>query len=280
MLNFDKEYFTIPVLVKTGLPPLPGSVMRISAMLADLNTSQREIAEAISLDPILSSRMLRLANSAIYGLREQVTNLETAVFAIGTSSIAQTITMSGISDAFGRRVLSSPAGQEVWGHSLATAMAATEICRIKGFRGADEAFTCGLLHDIGKLILLRADTPLYLGILELAALQGPLTDVESEAFGFDHTELGAAAAQAWGLPSVVCDVIRHHHQPWSPTEGLRTTQVLHAADTLVNLKTADGETEKIFEDDTVLTFGLNAEQLDEIWKTVLVRLAEVLATLS
>lgn len=280
MLTFDKQFFTIKILVKTGLPPLPGSVMRISAMLSDLNVSQRQIAAAIGLDPILSSRILRLANSPIYGLRDQVTSLDIAVSAIGNGSIAQALTISGVSDAFGRRVLSSPAGQMVWAHSLATAMITAEIYRIKRFPGADEAFACGLLHDIGKLILLRADTPLYVGILERASAEGDLTAIEKEIFDFDNAELGEAAAKEWGLPTVVCDSIRHHHHPMSATADYTTAQVLNTADALAYLKEVDGETAKMFEDDTVMKFGLEAEQFDEIWETVSVRLNEVLGTLS
>ena len=75
----DSEYFSIDNLVKTELPPLSSSIMRISALLSDLNSSQNAIAAAISLDPILSSRVLRLANSAVYALHGTVTNLASAV---------------------------------------------------------------------------------------------------------------------------------------------------------------------------------------------------------
>ena len=280
MMTIDKQYFTIPILIKTGLPPLPGSVIRISGMLADINISQRQIAQAIGLDPVLSTRILRLANSPIYALREQVTNLETAVSAIGNTSISQVISISGVSDAFGRRVLSSPAGQEIWAHSLATAIAATEICRIKRFSGEDSVFSFGLLHDIGKLILLRADTPLYVRLLERSSLEGNLPEIERETFGFDHAELGAAAAESWGLPPLVCDIIRYHHRPIDASAGLRIEEVLHTSDTFVNLKTFDGQTEQLFEDTTVKTFCLEAEQFDEIWNTVLVQLSEILSAIS
>jgi putative nucleotidyltransferase with HDIG domain len=280
MLGFDKDFFTIKLLVKTGLPPLPGSVVRISGMLSDLNISQRQIAAAIGLDPILSSRILRLANSPIYALRDQVTSLEIAVSAVGNSSIAQALTISGVSDAFGRRVLSSPSGQKIWIHSLATAMASSEICRVKRLPGADDTFTCGLLHDIGKLILLRADTPLYVGILERADAEGDISTIETETFGFDHAELGEAAARQWGLPNVVCAAIKHHHQPMFATDDQVTPHVLHTADALTYLKASDAETDKLFEDDTVMTFGLEAAQFDEIWDTVSLRLKEVLASFS
>ena len=275
----ELEFFSIGHLIKTGLPPLPGSVMRVSALLSDINVSQRKIADAISLDPILSSRILRIANSPIYSLRENVTNLGTAVTAIGNSSISQTITISGVSDAFGRRVLSSPAGQEIWAHSIAVAMAATEICRVARITAADEAFSCGLLHDIGKLILLRADAPLYKKLLADVG-DGDLTALERETFGFDHAELGAAAAESWNLPAPVVNLIKFHHQPLEATSGFAVTYVLHTADRLVNLKTANAATDELYNEESVITFGLKVDQFDEIWQTVLLRLKEILATLA
>ena len=119
--------------------------------------------------------------------------------------------------------------------------------------------------------------PFYAGVIDRANIEGNLTDIEMEIFGFDHAELGATVAEAWGLPPVVCSLIKYHHHPFDATSGLTATHVLHTADVLVNLKTNDRETSELFNDETVINFSLNEQQFDAIWNTVLLRLREILA---
>ena len=183
--------------------------------------------------------------------------------------------MSGVSDSFGRRILSSPDGKEIWSHLLATAMTAAELCRVAQMRAADEAFSCGLLHDIGKLILLRADAPCYSEILAKGERVGNLLEVEQRAFGFDHAELGAAAAVSWELPGAVSHMIRFHHEPKQATAGLALAHTLHTADTLVHLKEKDLPMSGFLNSGSVETFGLTAIQFDTIWDTVSAKLNEV-----
>ncbi|CAN5421803.1 HDOD domain-containing protein [soil metagenome] len=274
----ETEFFTIERLVKTELPPLPASVMRISAMLSDMNISQNAVADAISLDPILSTRILRLANSPVYGQHGTVTNLTKAVSAVGNNAISEALLINGISDSFGRKILSSDAGKEIWFHLLATAMAAGEICRIANMRGVDEAFSCALLHDIGKLILLRADAPFYIKLMERGMIEGDLTAVEREVFGFDHAELGAEAALTWNLPPAVCHMIRYHHQPAKVSAGVAMAHIINIADQLVTLKSEGSDMEPLASLESVKNLQLNAEKLDAVWHTIAVRLNEVMDT--
>ncbi len=277
---FDPEYFSIENLIKTGLPPLPASVVRVSALLSDMNVSQTAIANALSLDPILSSRILRLANSPIYALHGTVTNLASAVATVGNMAISEAMMISGISDSFGRKILRSAAGKEIWFHSLATAMAASEICRLAQMRGADEAFSCGLLHDIGKLILLRADYPFYIEIMARATDEVALAAVEREVFGFDHAELGTAAAIGWKLPAAVSHMIRFHHEPSNATAGIAMAHIINIADTLVTLKMADAEMDELLISKWALAFRIEVSQFEMIWDTISPRLDEVVQTFS
>ena len=278
--TIDNEYFSKENLVKTELPPLPSSIIRISTLLSDLNASQSAIAEAISYDPIFSSRLLRLANSPIYALHGTVTNLISAVSTVGNNAISEMLMISGVSDSFGRKILNSPAGQKIWHHLLATAMAASEICHVAKMRGADEAFSCGLLHDIGKLILLRADAPFYTSILEEASCDGALSEIEHRMFGFDHAELGADAAVSWELPGAVSHMIRYHHQPEKVTAGVAMANILHIADKFVTLRLLELDLIELFESEPVKMLGLKPKQFDKIWESVSVRLEEVTATFS
>lgn len=274
----DTEFFSINFLIKSQLPPLPGSVIRISSLLADLNVSQTAIADAIRLDPIVSSRILRLANSAVYGLHGTVTNLADAVSTVGNNAISEVLLISGVSDSFGRRVLNSPAGKEIWSHLIATGITASELARTAGLRGSDEAFTCGMLHDIGKLILLRADMPFYTSLMQRAEAEGGLLLVEQLELGFDHAELGAAAAISWGLPGAVCHMIRNHHHPSKATAGIALAYVLKIADTLVSLKSNGGDMGNLYESEDFRSFSLLPEQVETTWEKVSPILQEMMVT--
>jgi putative nucleotidyltransferase with HDIG domain len=276
--TIDTGFFSVANLIKIGLPPLPTTVVQVSSLLADMNVSQNAIAKAISIDPIISSRILRMANSPIYALHGTVTNLASAVSTVGNAAISDLIMMSGVSDSFGRKVLNSPAGKKIWFHSLATAMVGSEICRVAQLRGADEAFSCGLLHDIGKLILLRADAPLYTEVMALAACGGNITEIEQEMFGFDHAELGAAAAVSWKLPSAVSHMIRFHHEPMKATAGVAMANVISLADRFVTIMSAAEDPSDFYRSDIVSRFQLNPEQLETVWDNVSVRLDEAIET--
>lgn len=249
--------------------------MRVSALLADINVSQKRVADAISLDPVISTRLLSLANSAIYALRGTVTKLTEAVTVIGNTGVSNLLLAVGVSDALGRRILESPAGKGIWIHSVATGLAASEICRFAGMRGADDAFSCGLLHDIGKIILLRADAPLYFDLMKSGEEAGDISAVERNTFGFDHAELGAAAGLHWNLPESVCHIIRYHHEPSNTTAGTALIQLLQTADEFVKGRITDEDPTVFWEKDQLNTFGLSAARFDEIWDNVTLRLANM-----
>jgi putative nucleotidyltransferase with HDIG domain len=269
---------TVESLIEAELPPLPGSVMKISALLQDYNVSQTVIANAISLDPMLSSRLLRLANSPIFSLERTVSSIGTAVAAVGNNTISECLLIGGIGDSFGSEILNSAVGREIWTHLLATGMVAGDMCRLARLRGADEAFSGGLLHDIGKLLLLKSDPTLYTCVLELAKADGDLRSAEIDAFGFDHAEVGGLAAAAWNLPSAVCDIVRFHHEPSQASEAVALTHVINLADLLVNLKNNGFASDEILQFDVAVGFGFTAAQLDAVWEDVAIRLQEVLRT--
>ena len=267
--------FTLESLIKTELPPLPGSVMKVYALLQDYNASHREIANAISLDPALASRILRRANSPIYALERTVTNLSSAVTTVGNEAIYESLMIGLVGDTFGREIQNSVVGRDAWFHSLAVAMTASDLCRLVNLRGTDEAFSCGLLHDIGKLIFLRADSAYYIKVLELGKDEGDLVAVEKETFGFDHAALGALAAENWNLPPQVCDMIRYHHEPANSRDAVAITTIINIADTLAYRKNENLDIYELVASNEAARFNLTVEQLDKIWDTVVERLRDV-----
>ncbi len=274
MLNeVDLAYFSVENLVKTGLPPLPSSILRISTLVSDMNVSAAKIADAISLDPVISSRILSLANCPIYAIHGTITNLTEAVTIVGNTAINEQLLVCGVSDAFGRRILDSPTGRAIWIHSLAVALTASTICRKAKLRGGDEAFSCGLLHDVGKLILLRADAPFYADLLKSGEEVGDISVIERRVLGFDHAELGAAAGVAWKLPGPVCHMIRYHHEPDKTTAGVALAHVLKTADDFVKNRINFEDPADFMANGDIRKFGLSEDDFDEIWEEVTLRMS-------
>lgn len=262
-------------IVKAKLPPLPGSVLKISSLLQDYNVSQRKIAEAIGYDPMLASRILRLANSPIYPFQQSVTSLSTAVNAVGNRAIYEMVLASIVADTFGREIRNSVIGREIWLHSLAVAIGARELSTILQMRSTEEAFSCGLLHDIGSLLLSRANSALYTEIFNQCE-HHDLSSMESEVYGFDHAQVGAVAARRWNLSESVCLMILHHHDPSKSPQTFFMTHIINVADNLAYLKN-----QKLPLDDEFLTsasverLNLKAAQLETVWEIVLVQLREI-----
>lgn len=271
-----KAKFDLELLVKAKLPPLPGSVLKISSLLLDYNCSQKKIADAVGCDPMLASRVLRLANSPIYAFQQKVTSLTNAVGALGNKAIYEMIVIGMIADSFSSEIRNSVVGRDNWFHSLATAIGARELCGLLKLRGVDEAFTCGLMHDIGKLLIFRADSALFTEIFNQAD-GGDLTDAEREILGFDHAQVGALAARRWNLSDSVCNMILYHHNPTSTIDALLMTHVINIADTVAYTKNYKQEySEEFLNSASMITLKFTPAQLDAVWEKVVAELREVI----
>ncbi len=262
-------------IVNTKLPPLPGSVLKISSLLQDYSISQHKIAEAISYDPMLASRVLRLVNSPIYPFQKSITSLSMAVNAIGNKAIYEMVLMTIVTDSFGREIRNSVLGRDIWLHSLAVALGARELCVMLEMRSTEEAFSCGLLHDIGSLLLFRAAPQLYTEIFNQAE-RDDLSPMEKEVFGFDHAQVGALAGRRWHLSDPVCNMILYHHDPTSAPQAQFMTHIINAADNLAYIKNQKLPIDEEFlSSASVISLGLRASQLEVIWEKVLVNLREI-----
>ena len=148
---------SIEKILKANLPPLPGSVFRILELLRDVNVSNSALATAVGYDPLLAARLLRLANSTFYSRQNNVTTIHRAIDTIGTKALYDAVMLGVAANTFSKEIEGSATGRAVWEHSLAVALLARELTDISQMRGGENAFICGLLHDIGKLILLKSD---------------------------------------------------------------------------------------------------------------------------
>lgn len=276
----SRKVVDIESLVKLKLPPLNRTVLRISELLRDENVSTRKLADAVGLDPILAARLLKLANSSLYARKKTTTSIEQAIGAVGIKSLYDIVMLGAMADGFSKEISTMVSGRIVWEHSIVVGLLSRQISDLLDMRGTEEAFLCGLLHDIGKILLLKAEPVEYPKICENMS-EGEMLAEEERVFGLTHAEIGAYVTNKWQLPDVVCGVIMHHHSPRNATVSTVITHIVNVADHLANMNgygvRLDDEQELLCSQ-SVSFLNLNAAQLVTAWENIEDSLGEVLAT--
>lgn len=224
---------TLVSQVKDLPPPSPAVVKLVSA----LNHADADIDEVVRMveqDPVLSAKLLSLCNSAALGASRAVASIDQAVFLLGYREIYRLVLAIGFGGALGRALPGYAIGdRELWRHSLVTALATQAVlarARTAEFE-LSVAYTAGLLHDIGKLVLNQGlDAVAQAQILQLIERGGhSRLEAEREVLGTDHCEVGAALLRRWRLPEELVEAVANHHRPVI-TPRPQLSAVVHLAD--------------------------------------------------
>lgn len=209
------------------LPSLPTIALKIIEMVGDSRTSAGDLQRVIMSDQALAARVLKIANSALFNTRSEITTISHAVVVLGFTTLRSVVMTSSIHRVFsdGTRRGGSLSDAVLWEHSLAVAIASREIARWTEAISPEEAFIAGLLHDIGKLVLSKNLETRYVEVLN-EVIRGDATfiDAENRLLGFNHAHLGALVARKWKLPHSVANAILYHHNP-----GMAPADVKHCA---------------------------------------------------
>jgi len=224
-----------------NMPPVSQNTIRILGIVASNDYNVREIAELIGTDVSLSTRCLRMVNSAVFGLRSPVTTVERAVVLLGNKELLGMAVHSGFDGVYSAPLegYSGESGM-LWEHSLRTAVASRTVAETAGWREvADTAYTAGLLHDMGKVIITHYLAGQPGDFLERYGV-GEETDfvaVETRILETDHAEVGSMMAERWGLPDPLKAAVRFHHVPGRAPEKFRRLCILvHVGDILAMLE--------------------------------------------
>lgn len=275
-----KRKIDIDSLVEQKMPPSPNGLMRLSDLLRDYNSTRGAIVQAIKHDPILTARVLRLANSPVYSFEREIVLVETAVTAIGNQSIYDIVIMEMAARTFNGGVTNAEISNKIWEHSLAVAIIAREISGTLEMRGLEESFICGLLHDFGKFVLLNHDEDGYKEILNIND-EFEMLKAEFENYGYNHAEVGSLIARRWNLPDEVCYSILNHHNPTQSEQPKIVEHIIDIADILANINGYGTRTEnpdKLDYSESVMKLGFSENFIDNVWERTKEKVPEIIGT--
>ena len=214
------------------LPALPHVTYRVLTLTSDPKTSIPELAETITNDQVLTAKVLRLANSAYYGYARRIFSISEALVILGFSTVRNLVLAASVYNVMDQEfpgyVL--PKG-DLWNHSMSTALLARVLAKKVKFEINDKAFTAGLLHDIGKIILNTYMKERFAEVLETVnSGHLPFSEAEQKILGFDHAMVGAKVAEKWNLPDELVEAIANHHHPAKSKVNPKLTSIVHVAD--------------------------------------------------
>jgi putative nucleotidyltransferase with HDIG domain len=221
-----------------SIPSLPSIYQEITAELRSIDPSASRVGAIIAMDIGMTAKILQMVNSAVYGVRADISEPEHAVLLLGMETIQAMVLSLSIFSAFDSSGLSAQEAERLWEHSVATGRLSRCVAKSQGISGheLDPYQSAGLLHDVGKLVISSADPKAYRSIADTVAATGSRPYlIENEILGCSHAEVGAYLLGLWGLPSVIVEAVAWHHHPsdspvseFSPLTAVHVGSVFHA----------------------------------------------------
>lgn len=213
---------------------LPHIVTRLVQLVNDEDSTLQDFEEVIRLDPALVARLLTLVNSSYFGLTRKVDSISRAVALLGMKNlhnIAVTDAIQGMLRSSSGSTEFSP--QQLWLHSAASGICCKMIAERIFTLNGDDAYLCGILHDIGLIVEMAGDQETFLQLIDQLTPDGPsITEVEHQLFNTDHGQIGYLLSKEWRIPDAIAEAIRDHHQnngqidPKSPTGILQMSEYI------------------------------------------------------
>jgi len=224
------------------LPTIPTILAALNSAISDPDSAASDIAEIISRDPPTATKVLRLANSAYYGLRSKISTINHAVTMLGFNIIRNLVLTATVFDLSAEKNIGGLFDiEKFWRHSLGVGVASKIVAREtfpKAANLSDEFFICGLLHDLGKIILGEFLRDKFTQALQLSREQSiPLFIAEKSTIGCTHAEVGRVLAKRWNLAGGIVSAVGHHHAPLeAEADQVKYAAVTHLADILTRAK--------------------------------------------
>ena len=240
---------------------MPQVAQKAREVVSDPDSDFKDLAKVIETAPAIASKLLKIANSAYYGLVGTVASVQQASVLLGVKTLQELLTITCAAGLLSGELegYDLEAG-EMWKHSLAVA-AASRIIALKDHPAlADEAFSAGLIHDAGKLILspyVNERKDVFLMLRESGGVS--FLSAEGEILGFDHAEIASDVCEKWQIPKHISTAIRYYHYP-EKSNGNGLAYILHVADAVAMLSGIGGSVDgRLYEIDAATLDFLNID---------------------
>ncbi len=217
----------------TDLPPPPHVACKLMELLRSSRQSNDEVVQTIRYDAVLTAKLLKTCNSAFWARSEPVGSVDTAVMRLGYQEVSRIVLALSVGSSLARENKAyGVSARELWHHSVITAIASQKLVTVARSIVVEPsvAFTAGLLHDIGKMVLGRSMLPEVDKIRAQIEQNGKSwLEAETDVLGVNHAEIGACLLSRWKLPPVVVEAVANHHEP-PVDQGATLSAVVHLAD--------------------------------------------------
>jgi putative nucleotidyltransferase with HDIG domain len=231
MANIDVRALREKIENINALPTIPKVLKKLLVVIENPKVSLNEISNFISSDPALTIKVLKMVNSPIYGFPGRISSVNQAVILLGLTVVRGLLLGVSVFELMQKTMLG------LWEHSLGTAIVSRLIAVKKGLKEPDELSVDGLLHDIGKVLLILQYPEEYQKAMNETELNSiPIYDSEKDHFNTTHASVGAWMAQKWRFPPNLIDIIEYHHKPHLSKRAPLGAAIVHLADILVKAR--------------------------------------------
>jgi putative nucleotidyltransferase with HDIG domain len=220
-----------------NLGTLPTVVVNLLKILNDPRSSASDLAEIISVDQVLSSKLLQLVNSAYFGLRKEVIDIRQAISLIGYNAVRSFTLCISLFDSMPQSGANNFSKESFWIHSIAVGFFAKKLAQKLKLQNADEYFVAGLVHDIGKVMMLQFLGQSFFQVTTVARTQKiSFFDAELKSIESNHTEIGAWVLEKWKLPELLLHSVSYHHSNVSNNKTIMPNEIIAFADNMTKDK--------------------------------------------
>lgn len=232
MLNMSPEQL---INSNIKLVSLPAIVAQINQMTNDPTTSAADIAEAISQDPALTARLLKIVNSPFYRFPSSIDSLSMAVTVLGTRQLRDLVISAAVIKRFQSNIDPAFNIEVFWCHSVTTAIASRLLALKLMLANTERFFVTGLLHDIGKMVMyLTLPNESFKLLSEMDKADCDVANIEQKLFGFTHDDVGVALMKSWHFPETITQPIRDHVLLTGDSGDMKAAALLHIANHIAN----------------------------------------------
>ena len=207
---------------------------RVTEITSNPNSSLAEIVDVIKYDQAITANLLRICNSAYFGLKRKIASIKQAVAYLGLNKVASLVVLGNSADNFKKAQIGYDLNEgELWRYSVSSALIAEDLAEKRRLNNVSLIFTSALLKDVGKVILSTYVKDSFEDINKAVQDRGlTFIDAEKEVIGIDHAELGARVAERWNFNPAMVDIIRNHHDPDKAPPDDLSIPIVYLADSI------------------------------------------------